>query len=97
MPRTWNVLVPVVGLIAAETAEEAIRVRTAQLRALGLDVYEGMPTWLAAFESGDSGGFSAQGGESEARGNPPFATEDEECGEEAVNHDTVREQTGEDA
>jgi len=50
--KTWNVLVPVVALIEAETAGEAILMHQSALRQRGFDVYDGEPG-SNAFESED--------------------------------------------
>jgi hypothetical protein len=52
--RTWNVVAPVVALIRAGTAAEAISTHRAQLTAAGFDVYDGEPG-CHAFESEDTG------------------------------------------
>lgn len=46
---TWNVKVPVVALVKAGSAADAVRVLEALLRAGGFDPYEGEPG--SAFES----------------------------------------------
>lgn len=50
--KTWNVLVPVVDLVAAGTREEAISILESKLRAAGFDPYEGAAS--DAFESEES-------------------------------------------
>jgi hypothetical protein len=52
-PRTWNVLAPVVALVRAGTAGEAVSLLRAQLTAAGFDVYDGEPA-CTAFESEDT-------------------------------------------
>jgi hypothetical protein len=54
MTRKWNTLVPVVSVVPAETADEAISVLTAQLAAAGFDVYHDSEPASDAFESEDS-------------------------------------------
>jgi hypothetical protein len=76
--KQWNVMVPVVAIVSARTAEEAIMRMRRNLSNAGFDFYEGEPE-ANAFESeglGDSG---------------------EQGGEDVIEHDTVREMTGEDA
>jgi hypothetical protein len=48
--KLWNVLVPVVALTEAESAEEAIRRLSSQLQGAGFDIYDGDPQ-ANAFES----------------------------------------------
>ena len=47
--KTWNTLVPVIALIKAETAGEAILSLRSALKLRGFDVYDGEPG--SAFES----------------------------------------------
>jgi 2-keto-3-deoxy-6-phosphogluconate aldolase len=51
MTRRWNTLVPVVAVVSAETADEAVSVFRAQVAAAGFDVYEGGEPGCGAFES----------------------------------------------
>jgi hypothetical protein len=46
--KTWNVLVPVVGLIGAETREEAIGILQDRIKMADLDSYD---EGIDAFES----------------------------------------------
>lgn len=52
--KLWNVLVPVVGLVYAETAEEAVRQVTRDIERTGYDVYDGEEK-PSAFESEPAG------------------------------------------
>ena len=49
--KTWNVLVPVVGLIGAETREEAIGILQDRIKMADLDSYD---EGIDAFESEES-------------------------------------------
>lgn len=46
---TYNVLLPIVELIEAENATQAIQTLTARVKAAGFEIYEGGP--IDAFES----------------------------------------------
>ena len=49
----WNVALPVVALIEAPTAEDAIRKATRDLDRAGFEIYEGTVERPDAFESED--------------------------------------------
>jgi hypothetical protein len=105
--KWWNVLVPVVEVVRADSAEAAVSLLKRKLDVAGFSPYESERWQADVFESEHdpehrTGDFPDQGGNLPA---PSFTVRDtalydilaDDRGADMINHDTVREQTGEDA